>query len=366
MVRTLSLGNARKCLGTLAASILLALWAIVLGICHGCSRAEAQWGSGRCAPGVGPVGPSAVQQRVVITSALRWGPCAGSDCQVALFRGDVQVGNWCHARRVYCPYDAAAGTWGAPCSPPIAPPAPPPALAAKRCGCCDRCPCRDCCCADADQPCCPTCMCCCPDDDTAGGDLPPEAVEEPVVYDGGLIQSELSKTASETIWLGTRKISLERALQSIESVPDYRAKPRLCVTGSESQRMALHAAAKSAGLLDTYVWSDCSPEHWHLRDRDGKAGFKTDAQPVLYVQAPDGRVTARMDNVQPSDLAKLRVQPPYDPSKDPDPRKPPAPPPGPAPGPLPSPAGVPTPSMLALIGAAALGLLFFLSRQQPR
>lgn len=183
-------------------------------------------------------------------------------------------------------------------------------VAKPKCGCADGCDCRKCSCKSCCK-CCDKCPCGSKEDVIADGDPLPK----------GVLHEQMNR-GTDRVWRGSVETTLDEALLAIQSVPDYRAKPRLVCVGTEADCASLRNEAKARGLFADYLWNDYRPDHWHLKDRDGKATYKTDTLPVLYVQEPDGRVLARMDRATVADMGKLRKPLPYDPNKDPDPRKP--------------------------------------------
>jgi hypothetical protein len=139
---------------------------------------------------------------------------------------------------------------------------------------------------------------------------------------------------------------------ALEKVPEDGKLTRLTVIGPAEQRAAFEADWKSspelAPLKGHFCYTSYDPAHWHV----AKYGFVTNGKPTIYVQQPDGKVLARMDDYPGAARfaqALRRVRPDYDPSKD-------RPTPGPA-----TPADTVPLGALTIVGGA-VGLAYALAR----
>lgn len=104
-------------------------------------------------------------------------------------------------------------------------------------------------------------------------------------------------------------------------LPDPAGKIALTVIGPDPDRAAVLRDLDTFPALqrfrDRLVIRDYRPDHWHVSD----AGFKRDGAPTIYLQDDQGTVLHRQDTYRgPAELATAirRVDPQYDPAKDPD------------------------------------------------
>jgi hypothetical protein len=154
---------------------------------------------------------------------------------------------------------------------------------------------------------------------------PPAAAPEsakPRVENFGVDVSKLGK-GPRYIHNG-REVTRGQALEAIEGkLPDDAQLPRLTVIGPEAERKAVLADIASHAALAPYkgrfVVQGYDPSHWAVQ------GFVTGGKPTIYVQRPDGKVLHRQDDYRgPEALAAAlrKVDPSYDPAKDPDATRP--------------------------------------------
>jgi hypothetical protein len=119
----------------------------------------------------------------------------------------------------------------------------------------------------------------------------------------------------------------EEIVQALQksNLADDSAKLRLVIIGPDAARKKvlddLHNNPALAQLTRDYIIQDYPPDHWHVKD----AGFKTDGQPSIYLQAPEpdgkGKVLHRQDDYAgPDQLATAlrRADPNYTPAADPN------------------------------------------------
>lgn len=352
------------------AALLLGLLALAFSSCSGI--ALAQWGRGSCAP-AGPVGSTfrsspyqPVQSLTQTVAAREWRQVAVDPGRWHLFVGGQQSGAFCPASGQWRAYDPLSGIWS-PASPPPADLPRDAHLAAGWCRCSPECLCRGDCVCEHTQPCAEHCACGDVVTDTGGGgDLPAFELQEELIADGaphptGVVQSELHRSG-EQIWQGLHRATMRQAVEAIEAVPEYGRKPRIVVTGRDREKTVtdLHGL----GFREKFLLHEYPPDHWHLRDRDGRPAFHVDGAPTLYVQGPDGGVIHRSDRpLSAEDLAALRkADPNYNPAKDPDLTKPkPSPAPGPSPLPF-DPAKIPSGAWVLGVGL----ILFLILHRRPQ
>ncbi len=326
------------------------------------SDACSQWGSRGCGP-QGPVSP---------TNAREWKQLSTDPGRWHVFVHGQQAGAFCPREGVYRDYHPARG-WSDPRPAPADLPASvkvrdPPATG---CECTSACRCYDCSCAKA-GPCVPGCTCA---RDTSSA-APTPTVEQSSSdkssdpLPGGVQPEHLSNREVTTI--NGKEVSLPRAIEALYAgnIPPYLGYLRVLVIDADASRrkMVQGELSKLPECKDVVVQA-IPPDHWHLKDRDGKQVFYTAGSPTIYMLAPDGEVLHRQDDYQggvestAGALRKARSE--YDSRKDPDRRKPQPPGPTPEPIPAPSPSPLPTqvPTWLVIAGIGTI-IILFLRRQQ--
>jgi hypothetical protein len=165
-------------------------------------------------------------------------------------------------------------------------------------------------------------------------------------------------------WINGRQVGRSTILDRLRRTPapgdetgqlskdlqDDSARPRLTLIGSkpDCDRVLSDLASSSALSPEKARWLTTSfrPDAWQVR-----CGFHTHGSPVVYCQAPNGKVLHRQDVYEgPEQLAEAlrKAHPDYRPDVDPNLTKPkpklPAPGPGPHPGPGPGPGPGPAPA----------------------
>lgn len=126
----------------------------------------------------------------------------------------------------------------------------------------------------------------------------------------------------ERCYLNGIEVDRKRAYEAIGSgVVDDTKLLRVTVIGSEAEckqvRGAFETAPELAPHRNNVILQCYRPDHWAVAD----AGFKRDGKPVVYVQAPSGKVLHRQDEWRgPAKMAEAlrKADPSYDPKKDPD------------------------------------------------
>lgn len=180
--------------------------------------------------------------------------------------------------------------------------------------------------AGANCPCSAACVCGCNDGKpcTCGNAATPKSnTPFPVA---GIDFTKIS--SKQRILHGGKEITKDKALQLIEDVgkdvPDDRALMRLTVIGDETTRKQvlddLNANPALAAFKNQLVVQSYAPDHWAV----ARSGFKTQGNPVIYVQDFSGKVLHRQEEYRGAEkLAEAirKADPTYDASKDPDKNK---------------------------------------------
>ncbi len=143
--------------------------------------------------------------------------------------------------------------------------------------------------------------------------------------DNGLVYERISQQG-EHFNLSGSSTCKDKAIAAIGgSVPDDAKSLRLTVIGAPAELAKVrHDAATVRELQDAtagVVVQYYEPTHWHV----GRAGFKADGNPTIYLLASDGKVLHRQDDYKdgPQALAEAirKARPDYRPENDPDQRQ---------------------------------------------
>jgi len=133
--------------------------------------------------------------------------------------------------------------------------------------------------------------------------------------DPGYIRERQSAQATQTENESAKLAEVEQKLT------DDSKKLRFTVIGPESARTRVLADLKNfPEQLKDFVVKDYDPKDWEVANY----GFKTDGNPTIYVQTPDGKVLHRQDDYEGVEdlkviFTKIRTRDPnYNPAKDPD------------------------------------------------
>lgn len=149
----------------------------------------------------------------------------------------------------------------------------------------------------------------------------PDLLVEPENF--GVQSDRLALPGGMTEWLTVngRPINQDQARSLITTsaqLPDHRHRRRLTVIGPAPVRAPVMARLRGdlGPLAADFVIKDYDPGDWAV----ARVGFKTDGQPTIYAQEPDGRVLFRLDG--PAELernlqALRRPRPDYRPDADP-------------------------------------------------
>jgi len=137
----------------------------------------------------------------------------------------------------------------------------------------------------------------------------------------GIDRSQVERSGRERVTVYGRQIDVAEAIRMLDT-----NKPRLTVIGSKEalERVKRDLQGPLKDLAKDFLIQYYEPSNWAVRD----AGFKTDGNPTIYVQAPDGRVLHRQDDYKDGadGLRKVltairKPDPNYKPERDPDLRK---------------------------------------------
>jgi hypothetical protein len=263
----------------------------------------------------------------------------------ALWFGGAQVGAYRLKDDTYRPL-SSQGEWGEVCDiPSAAPPVPgrrligqvrtDPKKEPPKCSCCDMCACGGKCKCSA-------CKCKTTKPKVVEEEIPNFGVDEPYINKDGLRYYYNGKEITRD--------EAKRLLEKSELIDDSQ-KMRMTVIGTESQTAKVKADMDSPAVAALRAWvlpMYYAPDHWAV----SRSGFKCDGAPTIYLQSADGRVLHRQDDYQgPEELmaAVRKIDPLYDPRKDPDLRKTPV-----------GGVSLPPAPLLALGGLAAAGGLAYL------
>jgi hypothetical protein len=149
----------------------------------------------------------------------------------------------------------------------------------------------------------------------------PGVAESDGTVNFGIDRSKLEQPPRERITLQGRSIDVNQAIRLLDT-----NKLRLTVIGSKEaiERVRRDLEGPLRELARDFLIQYYEPLNWAVRD----VGFKTDGNPTIYVQAPDGRVLHRQDDYKDGadGLRKVltairKPDPNYRPERDPDLRK---------------------------------------------
>lgn len=272
---------------------------IAFGLSISFAFAGPGWRVSSCGPGGCPV-PAAPERIIQAPAKDRW---EADDNEAALFRNGVQIGSWSYTEAYWRDYDARTDTWG-PKS--LVPRANPP---------------------ERKQPIAKPIVkvtMLMPTADEFTADVQDDQHLD--LTDPKNMGVDMSKIADYQATYSGRKISCERAVELIgKEVPDDSKKFRLVVIGTPSEQkeaLAQFAMVEPDIKNRCNTWSVTS-DHWSLQDGvTGQAVFKTEGSPVVYFQAPDGKVLHRQDDGKDIPQAIRKAVKAYDSNKDPDLRNP--------------------------------------------
>lgn len=151
---------------------------------------------------------------------------------------------------------------------------------------------------------------------------PPIELPEHVISDRGVQVTQLA--TQPRYRRNGHTISKQEAINALEELPNDRAKRRLIVISENpAEREQVLADMKShpsvATLRDNFVVKGYAPDHWHI----AKYGFYSKGRPTIQITEPSGKSLWRQDDYKGGPellaVALRRLQPSYDPAKDPGP-----------------------------------------------
>ncbi|HEV8061454.1 MAG TPA: hypothetical protein VGP68_16365 [Gemmataceae bacterium] len=188
--------------------------------------------------------------------------------QVALYKDNVQQGNYDYEAKIYRPFQAP-NTWEEPAEPPIAPPAAPHKETAR---------------PEAKQK--------------VTGPLPGSTIDDDGVQNFGIMPDPTqSQDAEPRYQVNGKQATREQVLQAFEGqATDQSTKLRLTVIGPRQARQVVLEDLKRTpdlqGVVRDFLLKDYDPSDWEV----ARSGFYTKGAPTIYVQAPSGKVLHRQDS----------------------------------------------------------------------
>ncbi len=257
----------------------------IFAVAVSCGIAQPRWGTGGCA-----VAQIPDQFNGISTTGVTEWKSLGDES--ALYKNGVQIGSWSLTEGYWRSYDARRDAWGPKES--KAPVEPPQRAVIKVTRQMPE--------ADEGEP------------KDVKNDL-----ENPLNY--GV---DWDKIADHRATFDGRTISCEKAHELIgKQIPDDSKKFRVTIIGTDSEQKD---AMTQYAMLEPTLKDRCSTwlvtaDHWSLKDGvTGQVAFKTDGHPVVYLQAPDGKVLHRQDDAKDMPMAIRKAVKAYDAKKDPDAR----------------------------------------------
>ncbi len=214
----------------------------------------------------GPNGCSVVTGKWA-SPTYQWVPVADHP-QVALYKDNVQQGNYDYEAKIYRPFQAP-NTWGEPTEPPIAPPA-----AAQK---------------ETPEP---------EAKQKVTGPLPGSTINDDGVQNFGIMPDPTqSQDAPPRYQVNGKQATRDQVLQAFEGqATDQSTKLRLTVIGPRQARQVVLGDLKRTPDLQSvvrdFLLKDYDPNDWEV----ARSGFYTKGAPTIYVQAPSGKVLHRQDS----------------------------------------------------------------------
>lgn len=112
----------------------------------------------------------------------------------------------------------------------------------------------------------------------------------------GVDSNRLERGQHEHYFLNGSLVSRQTAISAVTGIPDDSKLLRLTVIGPKEAREVVVNDFKNNPMFSQYrdkvVVQDYSPDHWAVQ----KVGFYTQGSPVIYLQAPNGKVLHRQDD----------------------------------------------------------------------
>jgi len=114
-----------------------------------------------------------------------------------------------------------------------------------------------------------------------------------------------------------RRVERREAFESLAKdgkLVDDSKKYRITLIGTPDDCKRVRDQMKGTDLERDCLTQTYSPDHWAVKD----AGFKLTGSPVVYMQAPDGKVLHRQDDAEGAIEALRKARPDYKPEADPN------------------------------------------------
>lgn len=153
---------------------------------------------------------------------------------------------------------------------------------------------------------------------------PLPATEQPVL-NFGLVTSKINQKGPRYL-IGDKEVSREQARKAVQTgtLEDDSHKLRVTVFGSPAKTKPVAEAIAASDVGSKVLVQQYQPDDPMVKG----LGFKTEADPTVYVQAPEGKVLHRSRGPLDPQAAVQQVRKAnsgYDPNKDPDVNNPPGP-----------------------------------------
>ena len=218
---------------------------------------------------LGPCGPNGCS--VTTKTTYKWVSVPNAT-QYALYKDNVQIGNFDYESKVYCPFRGNS-EWGEPTEPPT--PAPPPKPTTKK-----------------------------PElgvkkeVSVKNAEMPGSTIDENGVQNFGILPDPNPGQDPEPRYqVNGKEATRGQVIQAFEGhAVDQSTKLRLTVIGPRQSRQAvLEDVKRTPGLqsvVSNFLLKDYDPTDWEV----ARSGFFTQGSPTIYVQAPTGKVLHRQDS----------------------------------------------------------------------
>ena len=194
--------------------------------------------------------------------------------QFALYRDNVQVGNYDYESKLYCPFRGNS-EWGEPTEPPTPPPTAPatPEKTKKA------------------------------DLGVKKAEMPGSTIDENGVQNFGVLPDPKEGQDPEPRYqVNGKEATKSQVIQAFEGqAVDQSTKLRLTVIGPRQSRQVVLEDLKHTpnlqGVVSNFLLKDYDPGDWEV----ARSGFYTQGSPTIYVQAPTGKVLHRQDSYTGAD-----------------------------------------------------------------
>jgi hypothetical protein len=207
----------------------------------------------------GPNGCSAIKQN------YKWVQVPNVT-QYALYRDNVQIGNYDYESKMYCPFRGNS-EWGEPTEPPTSPPATPATTKKVDVG-------------------------------VKLGQITGSTIDENGIQNFGILPDPNPGQDPEPRYqVNGKEATKSQVIQAFEGqAVDQSTKLRLTVIGPRQSRQAVLEDVKRTpdlqSVVSNFLLKDYDPTDWEV----SRSGFYTQGSPTIYVQAPTGKVLHRQDS----------------------------------------------------------------------